>query len=78
MTFNVPFTYPVDCDVTKIIKLIETHNVEIDAQTSWCPWPGDMILSGTKEDLINLFIELDGPATSFNEEEFMEFVEDYN
>ena len=55
MTYNIPFTYPEDCDAGEIIKLIESHNVEIDAQTSWCTWPGDMILSGAKEDLIKLF-----------------------
>ena len=77
-TYEVPFTYPEDIEVMEVYKMLTKHNLEIDAQTSWCPLPGDFLLTGTMEDLKGFFAELDGPAQSFPVSEFEAFVLEHN
>ena len=77
-TYEIPFSYPQDISATYIVSLLKKHNIEIDAQTSWCKLPGEFLLTGTMENLINFNCELDGPATSFCETEFKDFVNEYN
>jgi len=77
-TYTIPFSYPQDISATYIVNLLKKHNIEIDAQTTWSNWPGEFLLTGTMENLINFNIKLDGPATSFCKTEFVEFVNTYN
>ena len=77
-TYTIPFSYPQDISATYIVSLLEKHNIEIDAQTTGSNWPGEFLLTGTMENLINFNIKLDGPAISFCKTEFVEFVNTYN
>jgi len=77
-TYEIPFSYPQDIPAIEVVGLLEKHNIEIDAQTSWCKLPGEFLITGTMENLINFNCELDGPGASFCEAEFKEYVHEYN
>jgi len=76
--YEIPFSYPLDISAIEVVGLLKKHNIEIDAQTSWCKLPGEFLLTGTMENLIKFNCELDGPGVSFCETEFIEFVNEYN
>ena len=78
MSLEFPFTYPKDIPAAEVIDLLAKHEVEIDAQTSWCPWPGEFIVTGNHKDLIDFFTEIDGPGQSFPIDEFNEMLAEYN
>jgi len=75
-TYEIPFVYPQDVQVIEIYKLLKKHNIEIEAQTSWSPLPGEFLITGTMENLISFNCELDGPGQSFPVDEFKEYVLD--
>ena len=77
-TYEIPFTYPEDIDAIEVVNLLKQHSVEICAQTSWSPLPGDFLVEGTMENLIKFFRDLDGPAQSFPVDEFKEYVLENN
>ncbi len=76
--YELPFDYPEDVDRQEIIALAETHNIDIDAQTSWNTWPGEFIVTGTFPDLVEFFHAIDGPAQSFPVDELWDDVMQYN
>ncbi len=77
-TYTIPFSYPQDISATYIVSLLKKHNIEIDAQTTWSNLPGESLLTGTMENLINFNIKLNGPAISFCETEFKEYIKEFN
>jgi len=78
LVYELPFDYPEDADRKEIVGLAVARNIEIDAQTSWNKWPGEYIVTGTFDDLVEFFQDIDGPAQSFPIDEFREFVAEYN
>jgi hypothetical protein len=74
MIYEIPFAYPSDTPVSEVFNLLKKFSIEISAQTSWSPHPGEFLIEGTMENLIGFHRELDGPGQSFPVDEFKEYV----
>jgi hypothetical protein len=63
---------PKDMTAVEVCGLLKKHNIDIGAQTSYVY--DEFLVKGTMENLTSFFEELDGPAQSFNVEEFEDYV----
>ncbi len=70
--FVIPFRMPKDVTAAHVCNVTKKHNIYIGAQTSYVN--NEFLIKGTMENLIKFFMELDGPAQSFNVEEFEDYV----
>ena len=70
--YIIPFRMPKDTTAAEVCDLLKKHNIYIGAQTSY--EHDEFLVKGSMENLISFFEELDGPAQSFNEEEFKDYV----
>ena len=76
-TYTIPFSYPQDISAVYVANLLKWHNINIEAQTSWSPLPGEYLITGRMDDLVSFSCMLDGPGQSFPIDEFKEFVKQY-
>ena len=74
--YVIPFTYPEDMKAVELCGMLKAHNIDIGARTSYTN--NEYLIKGTMENLIEFFIELDGPAQSFDVDEFVHYVEENN
>ena len=58
--FIIPFTFSKDMNAIAICELLEKHNIEIGAQTSYTK--NVYLISGTMENLIGLFKDSGTPT----------------
>jgi hypothetical protein len=70
--YIIPFTFGKDMNAVEVCELLKKHNIYIGAQTSYVN--NEYLIKGTMENLIKFFMDLDGPAQSFNVEEFEDYV----
>ena len=73
--YEMPFDYPPHVSVQEVLALIEAHNLDIDAQTSWCIWPGMYIITGLYDDILAFFRSLD---VTTGEPEFIASILSFN
>lgn len=77
MIYEIPFAYPSDTPVSEVFNLLKKFSIEISAQTSWSPHPGEFLIEGTLDQLIRFHRELDNTEQSFPVDEFEEYVKNY-
>ena len=76
--YEVPFDYPEHLTASDVNMYADLYNVDIQAQTSWCQWPGEFIAEGQYDDLAAFFSALAPLGHKFPEAEFIATVVSYN
>ena len=82
MKYEVPFTYPEDLGFLELSKMLIANNLTMHPSKhqidNGLPRNiGEYLVTGTQENLISFFREVDGPGQSFPVTEFITFIQDY-
>jgi hypothetical protein len=82
MIYEVPFTYPAGLSLLTLNRMLTINSLTIhpssDQLDNGLPRNvGRYFITGTQENLISFFREIDGPSQSFPVAEFVEYIQDY-
>ena len=82
MKYEVPFTYTEDLDILELSEMLKANNLTIhpsndQIENSLPRSVAEYLITGTQDNLISFFREIDGPGQSFPVTEFVEYIQDF-
>ncbi len=82
MKYEVPFRYPEGLSLITLNRMLLKYNLTIhpsdDQLVNGLPrYIGEYLITGTQENLIPFFRDIDGPGEPFSATEFINYIQDY-